>query len=1200
MANQLHASRLPGSGRARFESASRLVHEPALSQRAGSLESVRARGRAGPLDARHRGSIILMTLVMVVLLVLAGAAYMQMARVQRASDMDAVSGDIDAVLDAILTDISQTLNDDMLDGNGVFFNAGAGPVDADGQNTGFDEPYDYPWTNNAVQARRTPLYLNGGVYNAAGGQFDDPWLAASTPVLDTNNDGVVDGSDSPYWLQISDVYGNWVFSDPGTPSANLAFPLTDWRDVSIGDADRDGNANTNDQTPNSQDWDDNGYLPVNSAYLVDADGDGVGDSRWAWPSVPSINGVLYVTAIRIVDASSMLNPDVALGLTDAAGAYDDFEDAPRWLYPTDLDLNNFASGFDPANGYSDARNLYGYRLGALLPPASPGVMLTDRIDNWTFAASRYTPSFGPATVTAGGHRSLAWTDEYDLRLNGGIGDGQQRMASGPATSLEQLWPNLLDDTATPATVDANNPAAVATHFGINPANVNLHDNANPRNLLSIASGASIRTTLLDLGNHDLLKLPLQPWRDTNASDTVDIDDLPWAAIRTRVSDVYSSGTPAPAFPTGIPDAATLAHQFEASLRDYLDADNRLSASGGRYGLEALPALGEVYVQRVYETTASGPGTTAGFNVTWAEAGATGYAIEIRNPFSKPISLENVQLWIKDAAGTEVHLTGDDTGTGPVEDNLDDWVGTAVATHNTATYGLLVGDPRMRRLFPGDVIVLYKESTSTPTNGGTSPTGADTFTVENAGDEAPLLFDPAAVISTALVADWIDDASTTGTQPTGGPVRVELRAKQQDNAAYFTWAYNAAESVSPVGGFTQTDTDTDHFGTLEVEYLQHTALGNGAGVNTLLYGPTEYVPVVSPPGGTVASPNAGAPGYENIDAINLADKTAVGGPADKVDANANQFVISDRGRAYHVGELAHLALIGPSTTQTVGEVWGPLPVGAGNDSVADFMLDPYTATPFTAAGNGMLPHAAVLMDQFIGRSPQADAVDNDGDGTTDEADERFVPGMINLNTAPRAVLDLSLPIADPALRTAVVNQITAWRGRTPARPAGTRTAAGFAFTGELLPVLNLVPAAGLATAPNTFDDLVLPTNPALGTLADGDPIPGTQIDFLSNVTLDPLDVAGAVRPRVSSAQPDLILGNDDITNDREERAMVAAWIMQNMSVRSDAYIAYILVEGYDASDTARGPIERARAIAVFNRTGSTSMNDDTLVKLWRIE
>ena len=455
--------------------------------------------------------------------------------------------------------------------------------------------------------------------------------------------------------------------------------------------------------------------------------------------------------------------------------------------------------------------------------------------------------------------------------------------------------------------------------------------------------------------------------------------------------------------------------------------------------------------------------------------------------------------------------------------------------------------------------------------------------------------PAAVIAVALTADWLTDGSTTGSEPTGGTLRVELRAAKQDGTGTLT--YNAAESVKPVAGYIQRDTDTDHFGTLEVEYLQHVALGNGEGLNTLLIAPDEYAPIISPPGGTVTSTNAGAPGYETIDAINTADKTTPGGPADKVDPTQNQILVSDRGMVYHVGELAHLALLGPDTTRTVGEAWGALPVGATNDNVTDFMLDPYTATPFTAAGNGLVPHAAVLMDQFVGRSPQADGVDNDGDTQVDESDERFLPGVINLNTAPRPVLELALPIADPTLRSAVVDAIIDWRDRTTPRMAGVRSDAGFGFTGELMPVLGLVPAAGLGA--NGFDDLVLPTNPNLAALADGDPIPGVQIDFLSNESLDPLHVA-AQRPVVSSAEADNILGNDEIIDDREERAMVARWIMQNTSVRSDAYIAYILIEGYDSADTAKGPIERARAIALFNRSGTTSLDDDTLIKMWRIE
>ena len=379
--------------------------------------------------------------------------------------MDAVRGDIDAVLDAVLDDIEQTaLNPDLLDGGGTFFNPGSGPADANGQDTGYDEPYDYPWTNNAIQARRTALYLDGRVYAAAGGRGDDPWLAASAPVLDTNGDGMVDASDQPYWRQVSDVYGNWVYSNVGTAS-NLAVPRGNWRDLPVGDADRNGTADSNDTTPGTQDQDDNGFLRVNSPFLVDADNDGIGDSRWAWPSVPAINGVIYVTAIRIVDASSLLNPDTALGLTDAGGNFGTFADAPRWLYPTDLDLNYFAAGFEGVtDGIDDAKNLYRYRLGLATPPSTPLVPLLDRIDHWTFAASRTGPNFTPGTNTAGNHRSLTLTDEFDLRIDGGLGDGQQRVAtarphrsksSGPTCSTTPPPPPPSTPTAPPPSPDTS-------------------------------------------------------------------------------------------------------------------------------------------------------------------------------------------------------------------------------------------------------------------------------------------------------------------------------------------------------------------------------------------------------------------------------------------------------------------------------------------------------------------------------------------------------------------------------------------------------------------------------------------------------------------------------------------------------------------------------------------------------------------------
>ena len=90
-------------------------------------------------------------------------------------------------------------------------------------------------------------------------------------------------------------------------------------------------------------------------------------------------------------------------------------------------------------------------------------------------------------------------------------------------------------------------------------------------------------------------------------------------VSTVVQRVYDAGNP----PTVKPDGRHLGSAGQpvcrGALQDYRDVDNRLTAVGTgadeRYGMEALPFIGEVYVQRPY---ARRPGSTpsTNFDVTW--------------------------------------------------------------------------------------------------------------------------------------------------------------------------------------------------------------------------------------------------------------------------------------------------------------------------------------------------------------------------------------------------------------------------------------------------------------------------------------------------------------------------------------------------------------------------------------------------------
>ena len=76
-------------------------------------------------------------------------------------------------------------------------------------------------------------------------------------------------------------------------------------------------------------------IAADSNLLVDADGDGIPDSRLAWAPIPLVNGIAYFMGVRIIDLSSLINVNAATALTNDGGIPDD----PRGYFPTDIDLS---------------------------------------------------------------------------------------------------------------------------------------------------------------------------------------------------------------------------------------------------------------------------------------------------------------------------------------------------------------------------------------------------------------------------------------------------------------------------------------------------------------------------------------------------------------------------------------------------------------------------------------------------------------------------------------------------------------------------------------------------------------------------------------------------------------------------------------------------------------------------------------------
>ena len=59
-------------------------------------------------------------------------------------------------------------------------------------------------------------------------------------------------------------------------------------------------------------------------------------------------------------------------------------------------------------------------------------------------------------------------------------------------------------------------------------------------------------------------------------------------------------------------------------------------------------------------------------------------------------------------------------------------------------------------------------------------------------------------------------------------------------------------------------------------------------------------------------------------------------------------------------------------------------------------------------------------------------------------------------------------------------------------------------------------------------------------------------------------------------------------------MIARWLMQVCSTRSDIYTAYVIIEGYPSGNFNEDPVEAARFLAVFDRSRIVDQNDSVRV------
>jgi hypothetical protein len=655
-----------------------------------------------------------------------------------------------------------------------------------------------------------------------------------------------------------------------------------------------------------------------------------------------------------------------------------------------------------------------------------------------------------------------------------------------------------------------------------------------RHQMTVLSGAAIFRPTLDGET------------GTGVQDKIDLNVADADELASEIEAVCIEGAAGMTPPPSITSQAgwtqaDFARQFAACIKDYIDKDSQLTlvgpAGGERYGMEALPFVSEIYIQARWVITSSVLVTPPDvWRITWGQEGETGFVIEIRNPFRRRIWLKNIHLWV------------DGTDWGPLYDPDD-------ATERLTDIDAPLG--------PGEVLLLYNHS-----HNGKGDDGVTALIATEAG-----YTNRSVDIRNKLAAKGLSWPGAAG----GGNPKVELRATDQAGNA-LPWGYcvvpTHAVDTEPVTEDVTSVTNPQVVN--PVLYRQYWTVGNGNRLNAMLVKPGDFGQAWY---AGIAWALVGRPREAGLDGLGEHDKTGLQAvydppykdpPDDLVDADRNQVLIADREKLTQVGELGQIAIFGPRQPAvlggdpvTVAEAW------AGVTDAWDQMLNFAASDLVGPSGypNLAVPHAVLLLERFTTLSPLVDGLDNDNadsdeDGqAADDVYEQLVPGTINLNTAPRELLEMVLPIPDSTVRASVVDAITGFRdmsiapyndGKRGTNITGYRDKPGIAMRGELMLCLRDI----------------------LGSDGgDNSTLGATVIDFNWD-------------PTTSTEAAD----TDGIIDDREEQAMVAKWLSQVASTRSDIFTAYVVILGYPASDFRKGAVESARFIAVFDRSGLTGPED----------
>ncbi len=1088
--------------------------------------------------ARQRGSLLILAVVTLVMIALMGLAFLQQAKMDRFGTDRYERDYMDLVINGTLAEIRTQLHEDVFENR--FSRHGLS---------------DYPWTETTLNWEVTDG--SGTVRTAAGDFNDDRYLASTIPIV--TGSGATDAT----WPHLTNLGGFWL--DLPAIGSSQTEPRETLIDFSTAEA------STTDITVAflnavfSGDYVERG---------IDADGDGVLDSRWTWapPAVRDFGGLRYVIAGRAVDLSSMININVATSNVDNTGLIPNAITSlgpngtlGRGYTPVDIDLGQLfdRTTVSDAEWEADLNNIFFNGPRALGLPATW---------TWPFTqAQREEIWRNQAFLYGYNDNRYLMADEAELRHSGGL-NNDENLANVEDASLGAYFVTRNDSMPLPAEGTYGDVAGVSDlhdwFTGGDPGTTTVDNRTFPaiRHMLTGISGHSVYAP--DYGGAGGLS-PSGPIGrlkyDLNDGNTLNPTDPVYLGLTQKIRSTFlhpnNPANPDTENYLGLTDdeiTNQVAPDFALAIMDYADDDyiptGRTVNGVQRYGLERLPFFREVYAQVIYEERdvadvgGDGEDTTAppGFYDTWkpldggtagAGSGASNssadtraVAIELGNPF--PQDIEGAKL------NNNVRLVIDGGST---------WV--------FSSFPDIPG--RDDNSADADRVILWSPPTdSVSATGGGNEDGKSLDT--------DLGFNGAPRVLQLGDGDLVFACN-------GQPIVFELQVEADLNGVA-TWVtydriqisgFSASNTVNPL----TTNNDQDR------SMAQSSGYRDSERIN--------YVVEHNSLGGSQTGPAPGGDSFTDISEFNKDLKNQFTATPAITLPNAFQLLHADRSPSdgdgyYSVAELGLTPMFGFTDHPTNGTFPRRLALLGVSRLFLDFSENPEVPTygpPSLASG---IPHAAMLMDQFTTVSPRYDGLDNDDDdgdkapGTgADNPEEQFVPGTININTAPLHILTLAAPMPDSSLDDVeeLMRSIIEYRddrfpftsderNNSPVQ----RTTPGIASLGELMYIRG-------STGGNQPSDMQYYANDGavLGAAFDIHPKP---------------EDSGYDVTRFNAPANDGVLA----TYDSPEEALARFQMLsQAFTVRSDVFVVYLRVRAYVNGAFNAGPVDEAAVVAIIDRS-----------------